>query len=58
MNEWWTTLPTTLDQVWQRLSRGVADRRAFASHPTLATTGDAGPEARSSSCVRLIELWG
>lgn len=42
-----TTLPGTLDQVWQRLARGVADRRAPARHPVLATAGaDRGPSAR------------
>jgi pyridoxamine 5'-phosphate oxidase len=46
MNEWWVSLPTTLDQVWLRLIRGVADRKADARHPTLATAGAMGPEAR------------
>lgn len=41
------TLPGTLDQVWQRLARGVTDRRAPARHPVLATAGlDGGAEAR------------
>ncbi len=46
MIDWWTGLPETLDQVWLRLNRGVADRRACARHPTLATLGARGPEAR------------
>jgi pyridoxamine 5'-phosphate oxidase len=46
MNEWWTSLPATLDQVWLRLMRGVTDRRASARHPALATMGTLGPEAR------------
>lgn len=36
-----------LEDVWQRLSRGVADRRAAARHPVLATVGpEGGAEAR------------
>ncbi len=46
MNEWWLSLPTTLDHVWLRLGRGVVDRKADARHPTLATLGTSGPEAR------------
>jgi pyridoxamine 5'-phosphate oxidase len=46
MNEWWLSLPTTLDQVWLRLGRGVVDRKADARHPMLATAGAGGPEAR------------
>lgn len=43
-----TTLEGTLGQVWQRLARGVADRRSPARHPVLATVGrDGGAEARS-----------
>jgi hypothetical protein len=45
MNDWWETLAATEDQVWHRLSRGVADRRAPARHPVLATVGQ-GAEAR------------
>lgn len=41
------TLPSLLDLVWSRLSRGVADRRHPARHPTLATIGPDGPEART-----------
>ncbi|MEL6518892.1 MAG: pyridoxamine 5'-phosphate oxidase [Pseudomonadota bacterium] len=41
-----TTLNGTLTQVWQRLTRGVADRRSPARHPVLATVGAAGAEAR------------
>jgi pyridoxine/pyridoxamine 5'-phosphate oxidase len=36
-----------LEAAWQRLGRGVADRRAAARHPVLATQGrDGGGEAR------------
>ena len=40
-------LPTLLDRVWSRLSRGVADRKHPARHPTLATIGQDGPELRT-----------
>ncbi|MEL7460882.1 MAG: pyridoxamine 5'-phosphate oxidase family protein [Pseudomonadota bacterium] len=40
------TLEDTLNDVWQRLGRGVADRRAPARHPVLATAGPDGGEAR------------
>lgn len=46
MSEWWLGLPTTLDQVWLRLGRGVVDRKADARHLVFATTGSAGSEAR------------
>jgi pyridoxamine 5'-phosphate oxidase len=46
MNEWWLSLPSTLDQVWFRLGRGVVDRKADARHPILATAGADGSEAR------------
>lgn len=46
MNEWWLSLPKLLDHVWLRLGRGVVDRKADARHPTLATVGKSGPEAR------------
>ena len=46
MNEWWLSLPTLLDQVWLRLGRGVVDRKADARHPTFATSGLSGAEAR------------
>jgi pyridoxamine 5'-phosphate oxidase len=36
-----------LDRVWRHLTRGVADRRHPARHPTLATLGPEGPEART-----------
>ncbi|MEL6644219.1 MAG: pyridoxamine 5'-phosphate oxidase [Pseudomonadota bacterium] len=42
-----TTLDGTLTQVWQRLGRGVADRRSPARHPVLATVGRDGAEART-----------
>ncbi|MEL6919649.1 MAG: pyridoxamine 5'-phosphate oxidase family protein [Pseudomonadota bacterium] len=42
------SLPTTLDTVWQLLTRGVADRRAPERHPTLATNGlDGVPQLRT-----------
>ncbi|WP_371056578.1 pyridoxamine 5'-phosphate oxidase family protein [Rhodosalinus sp. K401] len=48
MNEWFETLEGLRARVWQRLGRGVADRRAPARHPTLATLGtDCAPEART-----------
>ena len=40
------TLDDTLNDVWQRLGRGVADRKAPARHPVLATVGKNGGEAR------------
>jgi hypothetical protein len=36
-----------LDRVWSQLGRGVADRRHPARHPTLATGGPEGPQART-----------
>jgi pyridoxamine 5'-phosphate oxidase len=45
MNDSDHTPAAMLDQVWQRLERGVADRTAPARHPVLATVGDGG-EAR------------
>ncbi len=48
MSEWFETLDGTLDQIWSRLSRGVADRRAAARQPTFATVSPGGwPEART-----------
>lgn len=48
MTEWFETLEGLLDQVWQRLSHGVADRDAPARQPTLATISpDGWPEART-----------
>ena len=48
MSEWFETLEGLRARVWQRLGRGVADRRAPARHPTLATVGEDGaPEART-----------
>lgn len=45
---WAATLDELHTQVWARLARGVADRRAPARHPTLATTSPHGwPEART-----------
>jgi len=47
MSEWYAGLETTLDHVWQTLSRATADRRSPARTPVLATTGaDGVPDAR------------
>ena len=46
--DWWADLDTALDEVWRRLERGVADRKAAARHPVLATQGLGGfAEART-----------
>ncbi|MFQ6553734.1 pyridoxamine 5'-phosphate oxidase family protein [Aestuariibius insulae] len=42
MSDWFETLEGTLDQIWSRLSRGVADRRAPARQPTFATVSPSG----------------
>jgi len=48
LHDWAQSLDTLLDQTWKRLARGVADRRAPARHPTLATVDTAGlPQART-----------
>jgi hypothetical protein len=48
MVQWFQNLTSTLDETWSHLSRGIADRRAPARHPTLATVGrDGGAEART-----------
>jgi len=45
---WAASLEGLFAQVWQRLVRGVADRRAPARHPTFATVSPNGwPEART-----------
>lgn len=36
-----------LDLVWRHLGRGAVDRKHPARHPTLATIGPDGPEART-----------
>lgn len=41
------TLTGLLDTVWQHILRGTADRHHPARHPTLATIGPDGPEART-----------
>lgn len=44
---WATELDSLADRAWTALSRGVADRRAPARHPTLATISpDGWPETR------------
>jgi hypothetical protein len=47
MNADHPTLHSLLDTVWSHLSRGVADRKHPARHPTLATLGPEGPELRT-----------
>lgn len=48
MDDWQHDLGATLDQVWARLARGVADRKAPARHPVLASMGLRGfAEART-----------
>lgn len=42
-----STLTGLLETAWAQLIRGVADRRHPARHPTLATLGPDGPEART-----------
>ncbi|MHA7887573.1 pyridoxamine 5'-phosphate oxidase family protein [Roseicyclus sp.] len=42
-----TTLSSLLDTAWSHLTRGVADRKHPARHPTLATLGPDGPELRT-----------
>lgn len=45
---WATDLGTLHAQIWERLVRGVHDRRAAARHPTLATVAPDGlPETRT-----------
>lgn len=45
MNE--RSLTGILDTVWSHLTRGKADRKHPARHPTLATIGPDGPELRT-----------
>ncbi len=52
------TLPGTLDQVWQRMARGVADRRAPARHPVLATAGLGGGAAARVVVLRAADRTG
>ncbi|MEX5728130.1 pyridoxamine 5'-phosphate oxidase [Rhodovulum iodosum] len=47
MSDPFSTLEGTLDQVWLRLARGVAEKRAPARHPVLATMGPEGAEVRT-----------
>lgn len=48
LHEWARSLDTLREQAWKRLSRGVADRRAAARHPTLASVDRQGmPRART-----------
>lgn len=42
-----TTLSGLFDTAWSHLTRGVADRKHPARHPTLATLGPDGPELRT-----------
>jgi hypothetical protein len=41
------TLHRLFETVWAQIARGVADRRHPCRHPTLATIGPHGPEART-----------
>ncbi len=50
---WAGSLGATLDEVWRRLARGVADRRAPARHPVLATVG-----LRAFAEARVVVLRG
>lgn len=54
--EWFETLPGTYDEVWRRLQRGVADAKAPARHPVLATVGAAAAEP--SGEARIVVLRG
>ena len=48
VHDWARSLDGLLNQAWKRLGRGVADRRAAARHPTLATVDAEGrPRART-----------
>lgn len=42
MTDWWLQTDTLRAQAWTLLARGVADRRAAARHPVLATVSPAG----------------
>ena len=42
MTDWWLQPDTLLAQAWLLLGRGVADRRAAARHPVLATADPEG----------------
>ncbi|MGI1663512.1 pyridoxamine 5'-phosphate oxidase family protein [Palleronia sp. KMU-117] len=55
MSKTFETLPGTLDAVWQRLARGVADRRAPARHPVLATAGQNGGAAARVVVLRAAD---
>jgi pyridoxine/pyridoxamine 5'-phosphate oxidase len=47
-SSWLETLTAMYDFAWQRITRGVHDRRAAARHPTLATVSEEGwPQART-----------
>ncbi|SEN74898.1 Pyridoxine/pyridoxamine 5'-phosphate oxidase [Loktanella fryxellensis] len=55
MSDWFTTLDGLHAQVWQRLGRGVADRRSPSRQPTLATVSpDDWPEARTVVLRRAV----
>ncbi|KAF0280096.1 pyridoxamine 5'-phosphate oxidase [Spiribacter aquaticus] len=47
-HDWAESLDGLLEQAWKRFGRGVADRRAAARHPTLATIDANGwPQVRT-----------
>lgn len=60
---WASSLVELYTQVWTRLARGVADRRALARHPTLSTVSpDGKPKSRtvvlraSSSLLHTLDI--
>ena len=52
---WETRLEDTLAEVWRRLGRGVADRRAPARHPTFATVDAGGGPALRTVVLRAAD---
>lgn len=50
-----TGLNALLETVWRHLTRGAADRKHPARHPTLATNGPDGPELRTLVLRRALE---
>jgi pyridoxine/pyridoxamine 5'-phosphate oxidase len=52
---WETTLEDTLAEVWRRLARGVADRRAPARHPTIATVDASGAPTLRTVVLRAAD---
>lgn len=52
------SLDATLDEVWQRLSRGVKDRRSPMRHPTLATVDEQGKPSMRTVVLRAASREG